>query len=121
MLVPLLLLLQYILISPPLSSRFYLSPHLSPTQQIVFDIHLNNDRDNDCLMSVDGTDFHILQKGQSRKGNPFGSHKYAGKSALCYELVVDILGGNLVWIQGPYPAGSWPDIKTFTSCLAPFF
>jgi hypothetical protein len=28
--------------------------------------------------------------------------------------------GNLVWIQGPYPAGAWPDIKIFTSCLAHF-
>jgi hypothetical protein len=28
--------------------------------------------------------------------------------------------GNLVWIQGPYPAGAWPDIKIFTSCLADF-
>ena len=34
--------------------------------------------------------------------------------------MVDILMGNLVWIQGPYPAGAWPDIKIFTSCLAHF-
>ena len=27
---------------------------------------------------------------------------------------------NLVWIQGPYPAGAWPDIKIFTSFLALF-
>ncbi len=57
----------------------------------------------------------------ARKGNPFRLHKYAGKSALCYELGMDILMGNLVWIQGPYPAGAWPDIKIFTSCLAHFF
>jgi hypothetical protein len=53
-------------------------------------------------------------------GNPFGSHKYAGKSALRYELGVDIRGGNLVWIQGPYPAGKWPDIKIFNAILANF-
>jgi hypothetical protein len=71
-------------------------------------------------MSVDGMDFRIPQKGAAMKGNPFGSHKYAGKSVLSYELGVDILMGNLVWIQGPYPAGAWPDIKIFTSCLAHF-
>ncbi len=69
-------------------------------------------------MLVDGTHFCIPQKGAAKKGNPFGSHKYAGKSALRYELGVDILMGNLVWIQGPYPARAWPDIKIFTSCLA---
>ena len=71
-------------------------------------------------MLMDGTDFRIPQKGAATKGNPFGSHKYAGKSALCYELGIDILMGNLVWIQGPYPARVWPDIKIFTSCRAPF-
>jgi hypothetical protein len=49
-------------------------------------------------MSVDGTHFRIPQEGAVKKGNPFGFHKYAGKSALCYELGVDILMGNLVWI-----------------------
>jgi hypothetical protein len=71
-------------------------------------------------MLVDGTHFCIPQKGAAKKGNPFGSHKYAGKSALHYELGVDILMGNLVWIQGPHPAGAWPNIKIFTSCLAHF-
>jgi hypothetical protein len=71
-------------------------------------------------MSMDGTDFRIPQKGAATKGSPFGSHKYAGKSALCYELGIDILMGNLVRIQGPYPTRAWPDIKVFTSCLAHF-
>ena len=73
---------------------------------------------NDCLLSVDGTDFRIQQKGVTKKGNAFGSHKYAGKSALRYELGIDILKGNLVWVEGPYPAGTWPDIKIFLNCLA---
>ena len=64
-------------------------------------------------MSIDGTDFKIEQKGAAKKGNAFGSHKYAGKSALRYELGIDILAGNLVWVGGPYPAGAWPDIKIF--------
>jgi hypothetical protein len=49
-------------------------------------------------MTINGTNFHIQQKGAARKGNLFGSHKYAGKSALHYKIGVDILAGNLVWV-----------------------
>jgi hypothetical protein len=65
-------------------------------------------------MTIDGTDFRIQQKGVARKVDLFGSHKYAGKSALRYELRVDILMGNLVWDEGPYPAGAWNDIIFLT-------
>ncbi len=41
-----------------------------------------------------------------------------GKSALRYELGIDILAGNLVWVEGPYPVGAWPDIKIFMNTLA---
>jgi hypothetical protein len=71
-------------------------------------------------MTIDGTNFRILQKGIAKKGNAFGSHKYAGKSALRYKLGVDILAGNLVWIQGPYPAGKYTDIKIFNKVLRNF-
>ncbi len=65
-------------------------------------------------MSIDGTDFHILQKGPT-----FASHKYAGKSALRYELGIDILAGNLVWVSGPYPAGGkWNNVNFFLNELA---
>jgi hypothetical protein len=37
-----------------------------------------------------------------------------------YELGVDILAGNLVWIQGPYPAGKYTDIKNFNKVLRNF-
>jgi hypothetical protein len=64
-------------------------------------------------MSINETDYKIEQKGASKKGNAFGSHKYAGESALRYKLGIDILAGNLVWVGGPYPAGAWWDIKIF--------
>ena len=37
------------------------------------------------------------------------------RRTLCYELGVSIWGGDLVWIQGPYPypAGEYTDIKIF--------
>ena len=72
---------------------------------------------NNCLMSIDGTDFRIPQTGAPVRGNSFASHKYAGKSALRYEIGVSILGGDLMWIQGPYPAGSFNDVKIFNKVL----
>jgi hypothetical protein len=72
-----------------------------PTPQIDVDRRLEGDMGNDCLITVDETDFQIPQKGLPKKGNAFASHKFAGKSALRYELGVSILGGDLVWIQGP--------------------
>ena len=63
---------------------------------------------------------HPPQKGTPKKGNIFASHtthhKYAvKKSTLLHdEMGIDILGGNLVWIQGPYPAGKFTDIKIFS-------
>jgi hypothetical protein len=72
---------------------------------------------NDCQITVDGTDFQIPQKGLPKKGNAFASHKFAGKSALRYELGVSILGGDLVWIQGPHRTGKYTDIKFFNKVL----
>jgi hypothetical protein len=73
--------------------------HLVLTPPIVFESRLGvHDMLNDCTMTVSDTDFRIPQKGIETKGNAFGSHKYAGKSALWYDLGVDILAGNLVWI-----------------------
>ena len=69
---------------------------------------------NNCTMMVDGTDFQILQKGITKKVNAFASHKYAGKSTLRYELGANSLAGNLVWMQGPYPAGKFINIKIST-------
>jgi hypothetical protein len=73
-----------------------------------------HDVDNNYTMTFAGTDFHIPQKGIAKKGNTFTSHKYAGKSALHYELDVNNLVGNLVWIQGPYPASKYIDFKFST-------
>jgi hypothetical protein len=53
-------------------------------------------------MLINGTDFQITQKGPAMRGNAFVSHKYVGRSALRYELEIDILAGNLVWVSRPY-------------------
>jgi hypothetical protein len=87
--------------------------------QIDFEIRLGaHDVGNDCLMMINGTDYKILQKGAARKGNAFRSFKYAGQYTLHYELGVDILVGDSVWVSGPYPAGKYTNIVNFRSILA---
>ena len=106
---------QHLVLTPPLP--------LPPQTQIVFKSRLGTHNVlNDCTITVDGTDFCIPQKGAATKGNAFASHKFAGKSALRYEMGVDILVGNLVWIQRPYPAGNgkYTDIKIYNKGLRNF-
>jgi hypothetical protein len=91
---------------------------LSLLSQIDFDKRKEDEIHNDCLMSIDSTDFQIYPKGSAVKGNAYASHKYAGKSALRYELGICIWTGHLVWIKGPYAPGQWNDITIFNNCLA---
>lgn len=69
----------------------------------------------DCLISVDGTDFKIMELGPL-----FSSHKYAKKSALRYEVGICIQTGDIVWINGPFEPGMWPDINIIRSSLRSF-
>ncbi len=112
---------DFFLFIPVLTPLPLLLPPPPPQMQIVFESRLgNHDVDNNCMMTVDGMDFCILQKGIAKKGDAFASHKYVSKFPLHYELGVDILAGNLVWIQGPYPAGKYTDIKNFNKVLHHF-
>ena len=43
-----------------------------------------------------------------------------GKSSLCYKLGIGILAGNWVWIQGPYCAGKYTNIKIFNKVFQNF-
>ncbi len=66
------------------------------------------------MISVDCTDVPI-QEPMVRSSKWF-SHKFSG-SGLRYEIGISLQLGNIVWIHGPYPCGSWPDIKIFRDCL----
>ena len=76
---------------------------------------MNGDLGNDCLVSVDGTDFRI----QSGYGRSFFSQKFRG-SGLRYEVALCILTGHIVWINGPYEPGIWNDITIFRNSLISF-
>ena len=40
--------------------------------------------------------------------------------ALCYEVAVAIISGKIVWINGPYPAGRYNDVRIFRDSLQTF-
>lgn len=65
-------------------------------------------------MTVDGTDCPIWQP------TPFSttwySHKFNGPG-IRYEVGVCIQTGHIVWINGPFRCGSWPDLKIFKAHL----
>ena len=69
---------------------------------------------NDCLVSVDGTDFEIQEPWPYHRlhSRMWFSHKFKGPG-LRYEVGLSILGGEIVWIGGPYACGLWPDLKIF--------
>lgn len=78
------------------------------TTKIVWEDRYEKDNGSKCLVSVDGTDFQI------REPSPFNrkwfSHKMNGPG-LRYEVAVCIQTGIPVWTNGPYPCGTWPDLK----------
>ena len=60
-----------------------------------------------CLVTVDGTDFKINEP------TPFSRKWYSWKinhAGLRYEVGVCIQTGWIVWINGPYAPGHWPDL-----------
>ena len=73
----------------------------------IFD---NNDLEEDFIVSVDG--FHCrIYKPRIEPSTKWFSPKFK-KAGLSYELGISIWHNNLVWINGPFPAGT-NDITIF--------
>jgi len=64
-----------------------------------------------CYVTVDGTDF-MIQEQRKPFWEGWCSHKFNGPG-LRYEICVSIKGGDIVWINGPFPCGAWPDLRIF--------
>ena len=79
--------------------------------QIIWENRFKKDKGNDCLTTVDGTDFRIGEQGKL-----FYSFKYK-KSGLRYEVALCIATGDIVWVNGPYECGMWNDPKIFRDSL----
>jgi len=66
------------------------------------------------VMTVDCVDCHTREPKHPRYNldNAYSSHKFK-KAGFRYELALEIQFSNLIWINGPYKAGSDSDIKIF--------
>jgi DDE superfamily endonuclease len=81
----------------------------------LWENRLEDDVDNDCLVSVDGTDFKIQEP---QLFNPaWYSHKFNGPGVR-YEVGLAIRTGHIVWINGPFPCGDYSDVTIFRLGLA---
>ena len=66
------------------------------------------------LVTVDGTDFKVWEPSPF---NPdYFSHKFH-HAAVRYEIGICIKTGWIVWINGPFPCGAWPDLRIARDAL----
>ena len=63
-------------------------------------------------MTIDGTDVPIYDPAPYPHSKKWWSHKFKS-SGFRYEVAVCIQTGDIVWINGPFPCGRWPDINIF--------
>ncbi len=68
---------------------FYLITFLLKIFQILLENRYKHDQNNDCLLSVDGTDFQIPERGRD-----WYSFKFK-KSGVRYEVALSMLGGEI--------------------------
>jgi hypothetical protein len=93
--------------------------------QIKWENRLRKDKGRSCLTYHDGVDCRINspKKKNKNKGNyPFDEcwygHKFK-KAGLRYGIATCIQTGEIVLVQGPFPAGAWPDQKIYTQHVVP--
>ena len=67
---------------------------------------------NDCLLSVDGTDFRLAMSYVKE----FYSHKFKDMG-LRYEVGLNIKTGDICWIYGPFEPGKYNDDMIFNMAL----
>ena len=63
------------------------------------------------ILSLDGT--HCPIEEPRPFSEIWSSHKLGKAAGLAYEVGIRISAPELVWVHGPFPAGSWPDIDIF--------
>jgi hypothetical protein len=68
-------------------------------------------------VSVDCTDCKIEEPQPFSK--KWFSHKFSG-AGLRYEVGLSIERGDIVWINGPFNCGDWPDVRIFRFSLRSF-
>ena len=91
-----------------------LSFFLSFSLQIVWENRYVNDIGNDCLVSVDGTDFPLAWGSNHKR---LSCYKFKGKPGLRYEVAVCLRTSDIVWTSGPHFPGLYNDLQIFREAL----
>ena len=73
-----------------------------------------NDIGNNCLASVEGTDFQLAWGAKYKR---FVCHKFKKKPGLRYKVAVCLRTSDIVWINGPHYPGTHNDIAIFQMAL----
>ena len=72
---------------------------------------MRGDIGNVALACVDGVHFKVTKP--STIDPSWNSHKLGG-SAVAYKATTNIMTGDIVGFNGPFPVGTWPDINIFS-------
>jgi hypothetical protein len=89
------------------------TPHL--LCQILFENRKVGDVGNDCLLSVDDTDFCVAKSYEK----PFYLYKFK-KWGFRYKVALCIKTRDIYWCLGPYLPGIWNDNMIFQDGLVIF-
>ncbi len=87
-----------------------------PLCQILFENRKVGDVGNNCLLSVDGTDFRAAKSYEK----PYYSYKFK-KLGFLYEVALCIKTGDICWWAGPYLPGIRNDNMIFQDGLVHFW
>ena len=88
---------------------YYFSFCFFAIAKIIWTDRFEEDDGNDCLTSVDCTDYRVEIQG----GPAWFSYKFR-KPGLRYEICLCIKTEYIVWINGPFPCGDYNDITIFS-------
>ncbi len=95
---------------------YQLIPLTVPLCQILFEHRKVEDVRNDCLLSVNGTDFRVAKSYEK----PYYSYKFK-KWGFHYKVALCIKTGDICWWVGPYLPGIWNDNMIFQDGLVHFW
>jgi hypothetical protein len=85
-----------------------------PLQIVWENRNLGNNDGSRARVTVDGTDFPILE--QLPFNSKWFSFKFNGPGVR-YEVAISIQTGDIVWVHGPFPCGEWPDLRIAREAL----
>ena len=87
-------------------------------KKIVWHKKIDDSKGPKIILSVDGVDFKTWEPstGQFNRDPSWCSGKMKASACRC-ELAIDVWSSKLVWINGPFKAGSHNDVRIFKDDL----